>query len=102
KYVTKQGDKWLLVDDGYGHHHTFLVGRGAVATIGVIVKEVTKQEATDRLISYLKCLGKRENWTKFELTNYTQEEGLKLYTCPKCHEHDIVYDESEHWCEEAE
>lgn len=53
EYITRKDEKYLLVDDGYGHHCTFLVGRENVASIGIILREIKVEDAIERLVSYL-------------------------------------------------
>ncbi len=97
KYITKQNEKLYLVDDGYGHHVAFSVRGRIVATVGVSMKEISYEEAKERVAEYLRTLVDRYVWTKRELRDYGKSE-LKLYECDKCKSVEIVFDENEHVC----
>ncbi|MEM2030739.1 MAG: hypothetical protein QXV35_05280 [Archaeoglobaceae archaeon] len=97
KYITKQNNKFYLVDDGYGHHVAFSVAGRIVATTGVTMTEISYEEAKERVVEYLRTLVDRYAWTKRELRDHGKSE-LKLFECDKCKSVEIVFNVNEHVC----
>jgi len=73
KFISKRGGEFLLVDNGYGHHVAFSIGRRVVASLGVTTEKISKEEAIEMLKEHLRELTKKYNFTVRELKNISTE-----------------------------
>jgi hypothetical protein len=94
-YVTKINNKYYIVDDGYGHHHAWSKNGKVVASLGVEMNEIAKEEAIQKVKEFLELIVDKYDYTREELDSH-DIENEKLYYCEKCKKYCIVEDIEEH------
>ena len=86
EYIVKHNGRYILTDNGQAHHAICLGCKEFK-----ILKELTKEEAVERLAEYIKQVAEKSNYTKLEVKNYMLDSELDNAKMLYCEKHKRFY-----------